>query len=70
MAERFFRDKDVKHIWAIVIDEKPDGWCKVIFDRRLNNKSVYNYHINYLNAFYVEHILEQEVATGGDSPVF
>jgi hypothetical protein len=68
MANRLFRDRDIKYIWALVIDEKPDGWCKVVFQPK--GDTTYNYHIEYLKAFYTEHIQEQETATGGDSPVF
>lgn len=61
MAERIFRDRDIKHIWAVVIDEKPDGWCKVVFMPKGTN--VFNYHIEYLKFFYEEKTQEQEMVT-------
>ena len=58
MNERWFRDKDVKHIWARVIEQKPDGWCVVTFDHKTMHPMFYNYHIAYLQAFYEEQPLE------------
>lgn len=79
MTERWFRDKDIKYIWAKVVEQGPDGWCKVTFAPSLSKTVYYNYHINYLNAFYNEYVHSgdklilkdtQEVATGGDTPQF
>lgn len=52
MNVRYFRDKELKYVWAKVISMDENGWCKIIFSPK--GKIVFNYHINYLNAFYVE----------------
>jgi len=49
---QFYVDKDLKNSFLEIREVKPDGWCKVTFNFRRLNPTLYNYHTAYLEAFY------------------